>query len=76
MHGFLDRIHEAELIQYLKERNLYKTTLYVRGGRVMCSLFGLIDYQNALTTRQKKPDFTGACQGMRGTRNGRDRHRI
>ena len=23
-HGFLDRIHEAELIQYLKERNLYK----------------------------------------------------
>ena len=23
-HGFLDRIHEPELIQYLKERNLYK----------------------------------------------------
>ena len=23
-HGFLDRIHESELIQYLKERNLYK----------------------------------------------------
>lgn len=23
-HNFLDRIHEPELIQYLKERNLYK----------------------------------------------------
>ena len=23
-HGFLDLIHEPELIQYLKERNLYK----------------------------------------------------
>ena len=36
---------------------------------MMCSLFGLIDYQNALTTRQKNRIFAGAWQRMRSARH-------
>ena len=42
----------------------------------MCSLFGLIDFKECLSTHTKNKILNTLAQRMPGARHGRDRHRL